>query len=103
MQLARRKLAKKTHPNHGGRRRPTTAIVPHSRHRRIQTSNDMLRDKSVVKTRQYNCFYNLLAIQRHGALSTRGAWCGSLITHRHVENPQAKSEEGYSRVLRSSP
>jgi len=45
--LARRKLAKKSHPNHGGRRRPTAAMVPPSRRRRTQQSANMLRYKSM--------------------------------------------------------
>ncbi len=47
-QLVRRKLGKKTHPNHGGHRRPTAAMVPFSRHRDIWQSANMLRDKSML-------------------------------------------------------
>jgi hypothetical protein len=67
-QLARRKLAKKTHPNHGGRRRPTAAMVPPPPvppHTTI--SQHAMRQGDVVKTRVYICFYYLLAIQRYGA------------------------------------
>jgi hypothetical protein len=47
-QLARRKIDKKTHPNHGSRRRPTAAMVPSPRHRRIQQLANMLHDKSLM-------------------------------------------------------
>jgi hypothetical protein len=33
------------------------AMVPSPRHRHIQQLANMLRDKSVVKTREYYCFY----------------------------------------------
>jgi hypothetical protein len=56
MQLARWKLGKKTHPNHGGRRRPTAAMVPSPCHRHSQQLANMLCDKSVIKTREYCCF-----------------------------------------------
>ncbi len=55
-QLARQKLGKNTHPNHGGRHCPMAAMVPSPRHHCIQQSANMLRDKSVVKTREYCCF-----------------------------------------------
>ncbi len=46
--FARRKLGKKkTHPDHGGCRRPTAAMVPHSQRRDIRQSANMLRDKSM--------------------------------------------------------
>jgi hypothetical protein len=48
-QLARQKLGKKTHPNHGGCHRPTAAMVPSSRHHHIQQLANMLRIKSVIK------------------------------------------------------
>ncbi len=35
----------------------TSAMVPSPQHRRIQQLANMLRDKSVVKTREYYCFY----------------------------------------------
>jgi hypothetical protein len=70
MQLARQKLGKKTHPNHGGCHCPTVAMVPSSWHHHIQQLANMLCDKSVVKTRKYYCFYYLLAIFRHDASST---------------------------------
>ncbi len=56
-QLARRKLGKNTHPNHGGCHCPMAAMVPSPWHHRIQQLANMLRDKSVIKTREYYCFY----------------------------------------------
>ena len=56
-QLARQNLGKKTHPNHCGRYCPMAAMVPSSWNRRIQQLANMLRDKSVVKNREYCCFY----------------------------------------------
>jgi hypothetical protein len=47
MQLARRKLGKKAHPNHGGCHRPTAAMVPSPRHCRKQKLANMLHDKSM--------------------------------------------------------
>ncbi len=38
---------KNTHPDHGGRCRPTAAKVPFSRRRGIQQSANMLRDNSM--------------------------------------------------------
>ena len=61
--LPRRKLGKKTHPNHGGCRCPTVAMVPPPPpppHTTI--SKHAARQVYVVKTREYNCFYYLLAI-----------------------------------------
>ena len=36
-----------THPDHGSRRRPTAAMVPHSRRQDIQQSTNILCDKSM--------------------------------------------------------
>jgi hypothetical protein len=48
LQLARRNLGKKMHPNHGGRHCPMTAMVPSPRHRHIQQlANIMLRNNSM--------------------------------------------------------
>ncbi len=47
MQLARQKLGKKAHPNHGGHHCPTAAMVPSFRHRHIQQLANMLRNKSM--------------------------------------------------------
>ncbi len=40
-------LVRKSHPHHGGRRRPTAAMVPHPRRRRTQQPANMMRDKSM--------------------------------------------------------
>ncbi len=48
MRLARRKQGKKTHPNHGGCRRPMAAMVPSLRHCRILQLANMLCDKSML-------------------------------------------------------
>ncbi len=47
-QLARRKLGKKKHPNHGCRHCPMATMVPSSQHRHVQQLADMLRDKSML-------------------------------------------------------
>ena len=47
-QLARRKLGKNSHPNHGGRHCPTAAMVPAPQHCRIQQLANMLCDKSML-------------------------------------------------------
>ena len=46
-QLTRRKLGKKIHPDHGGRQRPTAAMVTPPRRRIIRQSPNMIRDKSM--------------------------------------------------------
>ena len=52
-----------THPNHGGRRRPTAAMVPHSRRRDIrQIIQYATRQVDVVKNREYVCYYYLLTL-----------------------------------------
>ncbi len=45
--LARQKLGKKTHPNHGGRHRHMAAMVPPPRRRCIHQSANILCDKSM--------------------------------------------------------
>jgi hypothetical protein len=47
-QLTRRKLGKKTHPNHGSRHCPMAAMVPSPQHHQIQQLANMLRNKSVL-------------------------------------------------------
>jgi hypothetical protein len=48
--LARQKLSKKTHPNHGGCHRPTATMVPSFRHHHVQQQQlaNMLYDKSML-------------------------------------------------------
>ena len=46
-QLTRRKLGKKIHPDHGGRQRPTAAMVTPPRRLVIRQSSIMMRDKSM--------------------------------------------------------
>jgi hypothetical protein len=41
------KLLNKTHPDHGGRRHPTAAMVPCPRRRHTQQLTNMMRDKSM--------------------------------------------------------
>ncbi len=71
-QLAKRKLAKKTHPNRGGRHCPMAAMVPSPRHRRIQQLANMLGNKSMtIKLENFIVFtMYLLAILRHDASLT---------------------------------
>jgi hypothetical protein len=45
MQLARWKLGKKIHPDHGGRCHLTAAMAPHSRRRGKQQSANILHSK----------------------------------------------------------
>ncbi len=70
--LARQKLGKNTHPNHGGSRCPMTAMVPSPRHRHIQQLANMLRDKSMLLKLENIIVFTMyiLAILRHDALST---------------------------------
>ncbi len=72
MQLARRKLAKKTHLNHGGRHCPMAAMVPSPRHRRIQQLANMLHDKFMLLKLENIIVFAMyvLAILRHDASST---------------------------------
>jgi hypothetical protein len=46
-QLIRQKLGKKIHPNHGGRQRPSAAMVTPPRRQVIRQSSNMMRDKSM--------------------------------------------------------
>ncbi len=46
-QLTRRKLGKKIHPNHGGRQRPTAAMVTPPRRLVIRQSSNTMHDKSM--------------------------------------------------------
>jgi hypothetical protein len=74
-QLARRKLGKKTHPNHGGHHHPTAAMVPSLQHCHIQQSAIMLRDKSMLLKLENVIVFTkyLLAILRHGVSSMHHA------------------------------
>ncbi len=76
MQLARRKLGKKTHPNHGGSHCPIAAMVPYPRHRRIQQLANMMHDKSMTLKLDNIIVFTvyLLAILRHDASLTHCAW-----------------------------
>jgi hypothetical protein len=47
-QLARQKLGKNTHPNHGGRHCPMATMVPSRQHHCIQKLANMLRDKVML-------------------------------------------------------
>jgi hypothetical protein len=69
-QLARQKLGKNTHPNHGGRHCPMAAMVPSTRHCCIQQLANMLCNKSMsLKLENIIVFTKyLLAILRHDAL-----------------------------------
>jgi hypothetical protein len=75
LQLARWKLGKKTHPDHGGRHCPMAAMAPSPQHRRIQQLANMLRNKSMsLKLENIIVFtMYILAILRHNASSTRRA------------------------------
>ena len=46
-QLTRRKLGKKIHPDHGGRQRPTAAMVTPPRRQVIRQSSNTMCDKSM--------------------------------------------------------
>lgn len=46
-QLTRRKLGKKIHPDHGGRQRPTAAMVTPPRRLVIRQSSNTMCDKSM--------------------------------------------------------
>jgi hypothetical protein len=71
MRLARRKLAKKTHPNHGGHHCPMATMVPSPRHCPIQQLANMLCNKSMsLKLENIIAFtMHLLNTLRHNALT----------------------------------
>jgi hypothetical protein len=75
-QLARRKLGKNTHPNHGGRLCPMTTMVPSPRHHRIQQLANMLRDKSMLLKLENIIVFTvyLLAILWHDAPLMHRTW-----------------------------
>jgi len=59
MRLARRKLGKKIHPDHGGRRRPMATMAPRSRRWGITKLANTLRDKSVPLNLEYIFIINI--------------------------------------------
>jgi hypothetical protein len=75
MQLARQKLGKNTHSNHGGRHCQMAPMVPSLWHRRIQQLANMLRDKSMSLKLDNILVFTMysLAILRHNASLTRRA------------------------------
>jgi hypothetical protein len=68
-QLARQKLAIKTHTNHGSYHCPMAAMVLSPRHHRIQQLANMLHDKSMSLKLENTIVFTmyLLAILRHDA------------------------------------
>jgi hypothetical protein len=66
-QLARQKLGKKIHPNHGDRQRPTAAMVTPPRRRVIRQSPNMIRDKSMLLKLDSNVVFNTLALFKGAA------------------------------------
>jgi hypothetical protein len=75
LQLARKKLGKKTHPNHGGRHCPMATMVPSPRYRRIQQLANMLHDKSMLLKLENTIVFPMyiLAILKHNASLMRRA------------------------------
>ena len=59
MRWARRKLGKKIHPDHGGRRRPMAAMAPRSRRWGITKLANTLHDKSVPLNLKYILIINI--------------------------------------------
>jgi hypothetical protein len=59
LQLARQKLGKKTHPNHGSRHCHTAAMVPFPRHQHIQQLANMLRDKPMLLKLENNIDFTM--------------------------------------------
>jgi hypothetical protein len=74
-QLARQKLGKNTHPNHGGHHCPMAAMVPSPWHRRIQQLANMLCNNSMLLKLENSIVFTmyLLVILRHDASSMRHA------------------------------
>ncbi len=72
-QLARRKLGKKIHPDHGGRQRPTAAMVTPPRRRVIRQSPNEIRDKSMSLKLDSNVVLNILALFKGAAHRRRPA------------------------------
>jgi hypothetical protein len=73
--LARQKLGKNTHPNHGGCHCLMAAMVPSPRHCRIQQLANMLHDKSMLLKLENIIVLTmyLLAILRHNTSSMHRA------------------------------
>ena len=101
-QLTRRKLGKKNTPRpwrppaSHGRYGDSTLAPSHS----TIIEHDM-RQVYVVKTREYNCFYYLLAIQRRCASSTRRERTNAKVSHSRCPNepstttPAARDRRSY--------
>ncbi len=60
--LARQKLGKKTHTNHGGRRRPTAAMLPPLAPLHTSISQHAVGQVYVIKAKEFYCCYYLLAM-----------------------------------------
>ena len=72
-QLARRKLVKKIHPDHGGRRRPAAAMVPPPRRRDIPQAAHILRSKLMSLKLGLSIVINInLTIHRGASASVVG-------------------------------
>ncbi len=83
MQLARWKLCKKIHPDHGGHRHPTAAMPPHSRRRGKQQSANILRSKFMLLKRGLVIVINInLTIHRSTLTSIVG--CVLFFLHRNT-------------------
>ncbi len=83
-----------THPDHGGRRRPTAAMVPHSRRRDIQQSANMLCDKSMslkLENILFITIYLLFNGTAHRRLAVR---CGPKRIHSSLESQGTASKIG---------
>jgi hypothetical protein len=72
MQLARQKLGKNTHSNHGGRHCPMSPMVPSSRHRRVKQLANMLHNKSMLLKLENIIIFTIVFISylRHDASLT---------------------------------
>jgi hypothetical protein len=58
-QFARQKLGKKIHPNHGGRQRPTAAMVNPPLRRVIRQSPNIRHDVSISFKLDYNVVFTI--------------------------------------------
>ncbi len=66
-QLARRKLGKKKHPDHGGRQRPTAAMVNQPRRRVIRQSSNIRRNKSMPLKLDNNVVFTIYQLLKGAA------------------------------------
>ncbi len=84
-----------THANHGNSRPPMAAMVPHSRHRGIQQSADMLRNRSTLlkleKKILFTIIFTIMCTTRRQRQENLQYWPPALPIHSQPPSQMATS------------